>query len=187
MKLCSIEGCGRKIKARSWCSKHYMMWWEHGDPEYVSRYFTLEDAFKAYTEWQGDCLIWTGTTDKNGYGVIQNEGQVDKAHRYAWEREHGEIPEYMVIDHKNHCNPACCNPDHLRLATRQQNNWNRSGARKDSKSNLRNIYKLPSGNFRVGICKDYKITYYGTYKTVEEAQEVRDKKILELFGEFKGV
>lgn len=186
MKLCSIEGCDKQHKARGWCEKHYMMWWKHGDPKYVSRYFTLEEAFTAYTEWQGDCLIWTGTKDDYNYGVMQNESKVIKAHRYAWERENGPIPKGMVVDHKDHCNTLCVNPNHLRLATRQQNTWNRSGARKDSGTGHRNIYQLPNGNYRVGICKDYKLRYFGTYETLEEAREVRDEKIVELFGEFRG-
>lgn len=29
---CSIGGCGRKVIARGWCSKHYQRWSNHGDP-----------------------------------------------------------------------------------------------------------------------------------------------------------
>lgn len=31
MKLCSVEGCGKKESARGWCSMHYWRWKEHGD------------------------------------------------------------------------------------------------------------------------------------------------------------
>jgi hypothetical protein len=32
--LCSIEGCEGPVKARGWCTKHYMRWRAHGDPTY---------------------------------------------------------------------------------------------------------------------------------------------------------
>lgn len=42
------------------------------------------------------CLRWQGTHDRSGYGTLGRRGRV---HRIAWEREHGPIPEGMVIDH----------------------------------------------------------------------------------------
>lgn len=30
MRLCEIEGCGRKHYARGWCTKHYQRWENHG-------------------------------------------------------------------------------------------------------------------------------------------------------------
>lgn len=32
MKTCSIDGCGRPVLARGWCSKHYQRWINNGDP-----------------------------------------------------------------------------------------------------------------------------------------------------------
>lgn len=32
MKPCMIEGCERPLKARGWCSTHYMRWKSTGDP-----------------------------------------------------------------------------------------------------------------------------------------------------------
>lgn len=32
MKVCSIEGCEKKMLARTWCSAHWTRWQRHGDP-----------------------------------------------------------------------------------------------------------------------------------------------------------
>lgn len=34
VNCCSIEGCESRVLARSWCSKHYNRWRNHGDPEW---------------------------------------------------------------------------------------------------------------------------------------------------------
>jgi hypothetical protein len=31
-RTCSIEGCGRPVKARGWCFMHYTRWHQKGDP-----------------------------------------------------------------------------------------------------------------------------------------------------------
>ncbi len=32
-KICSVEGCGRPVLARGWCTAHYGRWYRHGDVE----------------------------------------------------------------------------------------------------------------------------------------------------------
>ena len=31
-RTCSIEGCGKRYRARGWCSTHYSRWYTNGDP-----------------------------------------------------------------------------------------------------------------------------------------------------------
>jgi hypothetical protein len=31
-RTCSIEGCGKDVSCRGWCSQHYTAWFRHGDP-----------------------------------------------------------------------------------------------------------------------------------------------------------
>lgn len=31
-RTCSIKGCGKPLRARGWCTKHYKRWRKHGDP-----------------------------------------------------------------------------------------------------------------------------------------------------------
>lgn len=70
------------------------------------------------------CWLWTGAINKgNGYGHFgPNRGIIatHRAHRVAWILYRGPVPEGMVIDHMCRVR-SCVNPDHLRLATPQQN------------------------------------------------------------------
>ena len=53
------------------------------------------DAFLDRTEpivGDPNCLIWTGGTTANGYGQFRINGRAVRAHRYAYEREHGPMP-----------------------------------------------------------------------------------------------
>lgn len=68
----------------------------------------------------GECLIWTGCKNRDGYGKISRNGQERLVHRLAWEDANGPIPEGMVIRHR--CdNPSCHRADHLLLGTHADN------------------------------------------------------------------
>ena len=144
------------------------------------------DAFEKNTERRGDCLIWTGSVTGAGYGQITVDGKRLYAHRYAWERANGPIPDGMSIDHREHCDTRCVEVKHLRIATHAQNIANRSGAQVNNKSTgVRNVKPNRKG-FIVRIKKDGKERYFGTYPTIEEAAQVAREKRRELFGEFAG-
>lgn len=185
---CSIEGCERKVLARGWCSPHWQRWSRHGDPEggRSTPYSDFEEAFAARTELQGDCLTWIGSTDGNGYGVIGAGGNRRPAHRYAWERVNGSIPDGMLIDHRYHCPPRCVTVSHLRLATHAENIRNRAGAEVRNASGVRNVTQRESGKYVVQIQKDYKPYYLGSYLTLDEAATAAREGRRRLFGDFAG-
>jgi hypothetical protein len=87
---------------------------------------SLEDRFWCKVSISDGCWLWTGSTDGNGYGKIGNAGKTLCAHRVSWELAYGLIPEGVEIDHHYLCLRNCVRPDHLRLATRKQNNENRN-------------------------------------------------------------
>jgi len=75
-----------------------------------------------------DCILWHKSYRENGYGQTFFQGKVTKAHRAAWIKVNGEIPNDMVIDHM--CgNRGCVNVEHLRVVTPLENimsgKWNR--------------------------------------------------------------
>ena len=191
-KECSITDCSKGGQLRrGMCQMHYRRFMVHGDPNITMKPHTAatpEERWKENTTWQGDCLIWSGRIDTYGYGVVYlGKGKVVGAHRYAWEREHGEIPEGMVVDHKDHCDTRCVNVNHLRLATHQQNLWNRSGPQSDNTSGHRNVFwEQRTQKWRVNIWKDGVRHDFGRFTNLEDAARVAENARKELYGEFAG-
>ena len=73
-----------------------------------------------YIKLSCGCWIWLGPATQRvrgeGYGRYRN----DYAHREAYIRYVGEIPEGMFVLH--HCDiTLCVNPEHLYLGTAQDN------------------------------------------------------------------
>lgn len=62
------------------------------------------------------CWPWLGHIDGRGYARLGAR----QAYRVAYELEHGPIPLGMTVDHLCY-QPACVNPEHLRLLTREDN------------------------------------------------------------------
>lgn len=62
----------------------------------------------------GPCLIFTGATNTGGYGQFRFNQRNGYAHRYAWERVNGPIPDGMTIDHLCRVR-RCVNVDHLEV------------------------------------------------------------------------
>ena len=184
-KKCSVEGCDRPRRKRTWCNTHYQRWRRHGTTDDgAMRFDSPEESFAYRTERRGDCLIWTGYTDDQGYGWISVNGRAESVHRYAWEQVNGPTPGGLVIDHRDHCDHACVEVRHLRLATRAENTRNRAGAGPNNESTgIRGVYpdKKKCGYYvRVGG------KYRGYSKTLEGAIEIAEHVRAELYGEFAG-
>lgn len=185
MKTCSIPDCTKAVQSRGWCSMHYKRWSRSGDT--ASRRRTPDDRFDEKTEpllWSG-CHIWTAGLVPDGYGRFRLGGRNVPAHRYAWERANGPIPEGMELDHRCHT-PSCVNPDHLRPATVSENRAHLNGARRNRKFNLpRGVYRRKTG-YIAQVYRHSKPHYLGMYSTVSEASAAAEKARQELFGEFAG-
>lgn len=68
----------------------------------------------------GPCLIYLGADNGNGYGQFSYRGKNGYAHRYAWERVHGPIPDDLTVDHLCRVR-RCVNVEHMELTDRLDN------------------------------------------------------------------
>lgn len=77
---------------------------------------SLLKRFRENTRIDGECVIWTGLLNKQGYGRININGNIEIASRASFELFNGPIPDGLCVCHK--CDrPACIRPEHLFLGT----------------------------------------------------------------------
>lgn len=75
-------------------------------------------------EPEGDCLVWKGGRQADGYGTIGVRGRKMLVHRVVYEYFYGPIPDELQLDHvkaRGCKSRACCNPLHLEAVTCQIN------------------------------------------------------------------
>ncbi len=135
MGICTEPGCTRKARGRGLCGMHYQCRWKNGTLWDIKEWTREGNGLKRdfETRWKEDvdkngpngCWIWKPTKGvKGSYGKIPvwNGCRPTEltAHRVAYEKFVGPIPEGMLVLHK--CNNAnCVNPDHLYTGTHKDN------------------------------------------------------------------
>ena len=89
----------------------------------MAKYVPEEERFLAMIEeTQSGCWEWRGYKNSKGYGMFhpyQRRGNVF-AHRWAYEKYVGVVPDGLVLDHLCE-NKSCANPEHLEPVTNAEN------------------------------------------------------------------
>lgn len=132
------------------------------------------ESFWSRVDKTDSCWNWTGAKVSNTeYGEIWLPGQhgkVARAHRVSYSLVHGDIPKGAHIDHICH-NPACVNPDHLRLTTAKQNGENRGGLNKNNTTGVRGvIWRKDRQSFSAQWKHNRVNRTKGGFRTLEEAE-----------------
>ena len=146
-----------------------------------------------YPDPNSGCFLYVGKNTPEGYGRFRRDGRHGAkfifAHHMALLLAGQDIPPEMCVLHK--CDtPACCNPDHLFIGTRFDNNIDKIAK---GRARLR-PGKLPSGvHFHrrsierpyvavlpiPGIARQVRI---GSFSTCEEAVRELDEARAKMFA-----
>lgn len=100
------------------------------------------------------CWVYTKKLNHDGYARPNFAWGLEMLHRYAYRTKHGDIPPGLEIDHRCY-NRACCNPDHLDLVTRAENN-RRGRSYWAARTHCKHGHEYTPENTRQGTCKSGK-------------------------------
>lgn len=120
--MCSERGCTRPTFHGGRCEGHDILWMMNkmkaGGP--VDRF--LRQTARSTT----GCLVWTGGTDRYGYGkmTFRREGRRRywPAHRFAFVLKEGPWTLTPELDLDHTCRSILCvTPEHLEAVSREEN------------------------------------------------------------------
>jgi len=131
---------------------------------------TASDVWKR-VERRGpdDCWPWTGPQNNKGYGQMRVHYRQHPVHRLAFQDATGVEPGALCVLHR--CdNPPCCNPAHLFLGTRGDNNRDCAAKRRNQFGSRHHAAKLTeaavaqirarwaAGEQGIALAADYGVT-----------------------------
>lgn len=138
--------------------------------------------FWDHVEKTDTCWLWTRSCQPSGYGQLSLGGTMVLAHRVAWQLINGPVPDGTELDHRPTCPKRCVRPDHLRPATRKQNEENRAGPQRNNTSGYRGVsWFKPVQKWRAYATHNGRQHSFGYYDTPEEANQAAIKGRNRLF------
>lgn len=126
---------------------HYMRMKRHGSPDMHGTPrggagIFLQEALKAT---HNKCIPWPYAKREFGYGAIRVDGRTARVNRYACQLAHGDPQPGEEAAHS--CgNRACINPQHLRWATRVENQMDRVAHGTSNRGERQWLSKLTSSD-----------------------------------------
>jgi len=165
VKICSINNCERPVLCKGWCGLHY-----DRDRKGIDMNKPIPAPFGAGFDFIVSLIFYTGDdcvnwpySQADGYGKLKYKGKTFTASRLLLQLIYGEdAVKGMDSAHSCH-NRLCCNPNHLRIATRKSNMMDKLadgtniGGRKLTESEAIKIKYDTRIPYRV-IAEDYNTT-----------------------------
>lgn len=146
-KLCSLEGCARTAHLKGYCRTHYDRLRRHGDPNIcltTEKFAALNLANEASLSRKEECVLWPYRRDKYGYAVLRVGDKKTLAQIYICEKAHGPKPS-QLHEAAHSCgngHQGCVNGNHLRWATRSQNQMDRVNHGTSNRGEKNHLAKL---------------------------------------------
>ena len=165
---CSVQGCQKDRRAKSYCHTHYVRQWKYGRITLSNAPENVLDRFYSRIDRDSSgCWLWLGPKNTKGYGHFLLDGKMVMAHRYSYESLVGVIPTGLQIDHL--CfNKSCVNPKHLEPVTNREN-CSRAKARFRNLPTGVYLSKPSSGRYVAAKQVNGHTYYIGTFGTPEDA------------------
>jgi len=148
----------------------------------------LHDEEKGVLYWKNPTSFrvkkgeFAGTVYHDGNVNIQIKGKVYKRHRLIWMFKHGYFPKQLDHIDRDRSNDRLNN---LRESNQSENNANKAKTNKKTSSIYIGVsWSESRKRWESKVMKNRKTYHLGRFKCEIEAAKARDKKAVELFGEF---
>jgi hypothetical protein len=142
------------------------------NPYHSTKVKTLEDVLER-TELVNNCLVWTGATHRQGYGMMRQAGEMRTVHSVVAELKYGERPtKYNGTRVTRTCgNKLCVNPDHIVIEESSKIKRRRYHCknRRLTQEQVREVRKrYAEGEWGIGrkLAKEYNVSHNTIYATV---------------------
>ena len=200
LKVCKVEGCGRRFYSKNYCSRHY---WQirrdgkisgspykshhnefviSGDICRMSLYdkhgFKRQEEVIIDSEDHGIVFGKKWCFNDNGYVSSSSDGEFIRLHRLIM----GVNGTSQRIDHIDR-DPLNNRKENLRFCTQQQNCCNRK-VNKGNRSGYKGVEMVNENSWRVSISAKNKKYYLGTYNDKHDAAMAYNVAAKKLHGEF---